>query len=416
MEHYVIVGYSAAGLGGAETIRKAARHDRVTVVSAEAYPSYSRVLLSHYLEDEVGEDGLYWRGRRVGEQLGLTERLGTRAVGLDCQARRLILADGEELAYTKLLLATGAQPQRSEAPGSSLQGVYTLRTLDEARVIKSAMAAGARRAVVVGGGLVALKTACALRARGLWVTVAVASPRILSRNLDGEGAALVQRHLEEHGLRFRLGVEVEAFLGDSGGRVRAAVLTDGATVPGELVVVGKGVRPAVELAVAGGLKVRRGILVGETMETSVSGVYAAGDVCETCDPVTGEYGIHALWPNAVAQGRVAGANMAGAARRYPGGPAMNSVVLAGLPVIAAGAVQGDGPGDEVFTDRSPADRIYKRLVLREGRLVGLALVGEIAAAGVLIGLLRTGAGVERLGARLLDDGLAYPDLYGAVNL
>jgi NAD(P)H-nitrite reductase large subunit len=409
MERYVIVGQSAAGLSAAEAIRTVDGGGDITLVSDEPGPGYSRVLLSHYLEGEIGEDELYWRGRDLAERLGARTRLGVKAVGLDPEGRRLTLADGEELTYTKLLLATGARPQGVEAPGCGLQGIYTLRTLAEARAIRAA-AERAGRALVVGGGLVALKAACALQRLGVQVTLAVSSAHLLSRNLDREGAALVQRHLEEHGLRVLLNEAVEGFEGDSAGRVRAAGLTGGRLVPCELVVTGKGVLPNVELARAAGLLVRRGIVVGPTMEASPPGIYAAGDVAEGFDPVREEYAVNAIWPSAVAQGKAAGRNMAGLVRRFPGMPGMNSVVFAGLPLITAGAVREEGPGCEVFTQSSPAERIYKKLVVRDGRVVGLCLIGDVAGAGLIIGLMKAGTSVERIKGRLLDDGLVYPRL------
>lgn len=411
MAQYVIVGHGAAGLSAAEAIRRVDREGALTMLTDEPVPSYSRVLLSYYLEDEVGEEELYWRGADVHERLGIELRLGMRAIALDPEARRLTLADGEELAYTKLLLATGARPERVEVPGSGLPGVLTLRTLAEASQIRTA-ATRTRQALVVGGGLVALKAACALRKRGLDVTLVVSSPRILSRNLDRAGAALVQHHLEEHGLRFLLDESVQAFEGGVSGGVRAAVLRSGRVLPCGLVVVGKGVQPNTELARDAGLTVRRGVVVDASLETSHPGIYAAGDVAEGFDPVREEFRVNAIWPSAVAQGRTAGLNMAGLARRFPGLPGMNSVVLAGLPLITAGSVPDEESGGEVFTQFSPEERIYKKLVLRGGRVVGLSMVGEVASAGLVIGLLRAGTDVDRMKAHLLADGLVYPRVRG----
>lgn len=409
MERHVIVGHGAAGVSAAEAIRKADPQAAVTMVSEEPVPSYSRVLLSYYLEGEVGEEELHWRGADIAARLGVELRLGKRAVALDPPARTLTLADGEELAYTKLLLATGARPQTAEVPGSGLAGIHTFRTLADARALRRG-AEEAGRALVVGGGLVALKAACALRSLGLPVTLAVGSPQILSRNLDREGAALVRRHLEEQGLKFLTDETVAAFTGDRDGRVCAAVLQSGREFPCGLVVVGKGVQPQAELARGAGLEVRRGVVVGPSMETSHAGIYAAGDVAEGFDPLRGQYAVNAIWPSAVAQGRAAGRAMAGAGGGFCGLPPMNSVVFAGLPVIAAGVVEPEDPGCEVFTRLSPGDGTAKRVVLRDGRVVGLALVGDVATAGLLIGLMRAGTAVNRLKAHLLDDGLVHTRL------
>lgn len=415
MNHYVIVGNSAAGLTAAETIRKVDHPGRVTVVSDEPFPSYSRVLTSYYLAGEVKEEDLFWRGTDIYERLGVEPRLGVRASGLNPEAHRLTLENGEELNYTKLLLATGARPQLPDISGINLRGIHTLRTLGDAQAIRKA-ALSAEKAVVVGGGLIALKAAGALQKLGLQVTMVVSSLQILSQNLDFEAAEIVQRHLEESGLRIELNSEVMGFERDSHGKVTGVVLASGRMLPCNVVIVGKGVQPNVELARCAGLQSARGITVNERLETSHADIYAAGDVCEVFDPIRRSYAVNAIWPNAVVQGRVAGLNMAGLVRTYSGGASMNSVVLAGLPVITAGMVRADSPEFEAYTQVSLAERMYKKLVVRDGKVVGLIFVGEIATAGIVLGLMGAGANVDNVKEHLLDDGFVCPRLYGAVGL
>ncbi len=239
----------------------------------------------------------------------------------------------------------------------------------------------------MGGGLVSLKTAYGLLERGLQVTVVVSSSSILSQVMDGVAAGLLQRHLEEHGMRFYLGHDVAEVEVSATGEVTGVVLTGGTRLPAHLVVVGKGVMPNIDFLRGTPVAVNRGILVNQYLESSVPGVYAAGDVAESYDLLRREPAINAIWPNAAAQGESAGYNMAGERRPYRGSIAMNSASFYGLSAITAGLNRVDGHGYEGYAWKDAARNNYRKLVFAGDRLVGFTMVGDTRRAGTLTSLI-----------------------------
>ncbi|WP_206811085.1 NAD(P)/FAD-dependent oxidoreductase [Paradesulfitobacterium ferrireducens] len=379
---YIVVGNSAAGLFAAEAIREQDSGAEITVLTADSYPSYSRCLTTYYLAGDIPEEGLFLRSAETLEALHLNIRYGCTVTGLDPTERVILTAAGERVPYDKCLIATGASAVPLDVPGSTLPGVFTLRNLEDAQRIKARLAPG-RRAVIIGGGLVSLKSAYALLKQGLKVSLIVSSGQILSQMLNEEAAKLIQEHLERHGLeivlhqdvaeiqesgfrneslRWRLspfGQTQDKFFGRTeqesgekiwenliaeneikgGSRIEAVRLRNGKLLPADLVIVGKGVRPNIQPFLDSGLATRQGILVNERLETNLPDVYAAGDVAEAWDRLHQTQRLNPIWPNATMQGRIAGANMAGLHLTYPGAMGMNSVDFFGLRTISAGIVR-----------------------------------------------------------------------------
>lgn len=394
---YVIIGNSAAGISAAETIRRLDKSGRITVISDEGFPVYSRCLLPHLIAGERSEEELLLRPEDFYEAQGIEALLGRRVVSIEPEAKRIVLADGEELTYDQLLLAVGGSPLIPEIEGIDREGVFGLRTIEDARRIIAA-SREAERAVVIGGGLIGLRAAFALHKRGLAVTAIEMLPRVLPQQLDGAASRILSQAIVAYGVELILGQTVQEIVGRDG-RVEGVLLADGRRVDCRLVVVAVGVRPNIELARAAGSATERGVLVDERMRTSVADIYAAGDVAETFDVVTGERTLSALWPSAVEQGRLAGYNMAGVAREYEGALGLlNAVEFAGIPVISVGVIAPRDDGYEVLaTQRGD---VYRKLVLRGNRLVGALLLGEIERAGVYTALIRQKADVGKLKDRL----------------
>lgn len=419
----IIVGNSAAGVAAVESLRAASPEAEITLVAEEDGPAYSRVLTSHYLAGQVPARQLYLVGEDFYRTQAVDIRFGRRAVRLMARENEVALDDGTVLAFDRLLIATGASPQRLTIPGNDLPGVFTLRTRADAEAIRGRAdeaqteGRGAGRAVVVGGGLVAFKAAEALHARGLAVTMVVSSRRVLSQMLDPVTAGLVRRHLEGLGIALLLGENVVEIRG--AGRAELVTTDRGRDLPCDLVVVGKGVRPNVEWLLDSGVDVHRGVVVDDFLRTSRPGVWAAGDVAEAWDVAREEKRVNALWGNAVEQGRIAGRNMgsaSGEALPYPGSLSENSLHWDDLSVIAAGEV--DPPADDPryrVLDRRDGDRFYRRLVFREGRLVGAALYGDVRGAGILRSLILSGEAQpplsEAQAAELLAPSLNYGRVY-----
>ncbi len=403
--HLVIIGNGAAGITAARTARELLPSARVTVISDEPGPAYARCLIPEVLAGDRDPRSISFVPPGFYREHRISLLSGRLVVSLDAVGRRLTLEDGETISYDRLLVATGASPVLPDWPGADLPGVFTLRTVAQAATAGEA----ARRcasAVVAGGGLVSLKAAWALKRCGVAeVTVVVKSPHLLVRQLDEQGAALVQRELSRAGIKFLFGLDLAAITGGAGGR-RQVELEDGRTLPAGLVLVGKGVRPNVQLVRRAGGRVGQGITVNERLETTLPGVYAAGDCVEVQDLLTGAKTNSALWTLAVEQGRIAGCNMAGRPRRYsPPLTRLYAAQFGSVPFVSVGDVRGDGE-----TAAFQKDRVYRKLCFREDRLVGFIMVGWVERAGIYTALVRRGRPLGRLKQKLLDGTVSAADL------
>lgn len=401
--HHVIVGLGAAGFHAARAIRHYREKDRVTILSGEPRPFYRRVLTSYLVAGRVSEEHLHVDAKDFYQGDGLQVYLGETAVALDLKNGRVTTGRGEALPFDRLLLATGATPQGLPVPGENRPGVFCLRTLKDAQAIGQRLSPG-MRALVVGGGMVGIKSAEALRHRGLDVTVVVSSPRVLSQALDEEAAALVERVLRAMGIRIITGEDVISWEGE--GTLTGAGLRSGKSVPCDLAIVGKGVTPNVDLARAAGLETGRGIRVDARQRTSSPGVFAAGDCAETLDRVWGTPRVNALWTEAVAQGSVAGANMAGREIHYPGSVGVNSLTIGDFGVISGG--MGNAPKGEfqVMTARGPWG--YRKVVQKGDLLTGIIAAGPVNGVGCLVNRLGRSVSREQVEAFLEGRGTWHP--------
>lgn len=406
----MIVGNSAAGTAAAETIRQIDPGGAITIISEENCPAYSRPLTTHLIAGELTEKELFYRPADFYETNGIELILGQQVVAIFPGEKKVRLQNGHDIPYDRLLLATGAEPTRPAWPGS--EHAFTIRTLEDARAI---MNSGARTAVVLGGGLAGLKVAEALNRRGLRVHTVVKSPHLLSRQLDSQGAAILEEAAREQGLDLIFNqdaTEIKA----TGGRVEAVILEDGRQLTADLVIAAKGVRPRTELLREAGGRVGQGILVDDHLETSIPHVYAAGDVAEVWDTITGRRLVSAVWPSAVEQGKIAGSNMAGEKRVY-GGTLMpfNAGELFGVPLVSLGLTVPPPEGYQVLSDYRPEERKYRKIVLKGDIVVGAILVGEIDRAGVLTTLMRQkialGEQKKRLSRRALEHSILLGSLF-----
>lgn len=420
-KRYVIVGGGAAGVHAAETIR---RHDpagKIVLLTEEAYPPYSRPLLTELIAGRLGPAELRMRPDDHWTSLGVDLRLGARVVEVDTGRRRVVLASRDSLPYDALLVATGAHPVVPRALAGS-PAVTTLHSLADAQRVTGAARAG-RSIVIVGAGVLGVKLACALREAGTVTTLVEALPQPLAGVADGEAALMVTERLAAAGIRVRCGVAVEKVAGGEAGRAPSLLpqsvtleFSDGSGLKAGLVVACTGVTPAADL-VREVVGVGRGVIVDETMRTNVDGVYAAGDVTEGPDVATGGPAVIAIWPHACAQGRVAGSNMAGRAAAFPGALRRNVVDVLGLPLASMGVVSPPAsPGWSVLAGRTA--RGYVKVVLSEGVPVGAVVAGDMELSGRLQACLRKGdpaACVQvarRLGwhgPRLSTDTLAFEE-------
>ncbi len=315
LEHVVVAGASLAGLHAVEQLRKNGYEGRLTLVGAEPHLPYNRPPLSKgVLDGTVDPDSVRFRPAPHFEQLGVDLLLGQPATALDCTHREITLDDGHRIRFDGLIIATGATPRDITVPGRKLDGIHLLRTLDDARVIRSALQSGPR-VVIVGAGVIGVEVASSARALGLDVTIVETQSRPMLRAAGPLIGVVMARLHEAHGARFRYGVQVQAFEG--AGRVERVRLSDGSCLPADLVVLGTGADPAVEWLRSSGLNLRNGIVCDQNLRAGPPHVYAAGDVACCEHPF---YGAHARlenWSSAVEQGGLAARNLLAGSSAQP---------------------------------------------------------------------------------------------------
>ncbi|NLE43961.1 MAG: NAD(P)/FAD-dependent oxidoreductase [Chloroflexi bacterium] len=363
---HVIAGSGVAGVTAAQAIKRADPDATVHLFSAERHPYYRRPQLWELIAGRIATEDVFFRPVSWYGQQGIALNLGLPVAAVRPDTHEVSLSDGEVLTYDRLLIATGAQVYVPPCLGIDQEGVFTLRTLDDALAIK-AYAKTVSTGIVVGGGLLGLETARALQAAGLDMTVVEVFPYLLPRQLDTEGAGVLQSILEEQKLHVVTGAVTEAVIGN--GRAAGIRMQDGRTISGELVLFSAGIRSDAALAVSAGLTVNRGIVVDDTLRSSHADVYAAGDAAEF------EGTVYGIIPAAIEQARVAAANMVREeAARYHGTLPSTTLKIGEAEVTSLGECTVDS-ADTIalrFIDL-PAHR-YRKLVLRDKLPVGAILL------------------------------------------
>lgn len=404
----VMIGNGMAGVRVLEELLKIAPdlHD-ITVFGAEPHPNYNRIMLSPVLAGEQTLDQIVLNPLSWYERHGITLHLGTTVTTID-RARRQVIAtraDGTTVSarYDRLILATGSTPFIPPVPGHRLEGVIAYRHIADTETMIEA-ARTRRHAVVVGGGLLGLEAANGLKLRGMEVTVVHLGAWLLDRQLDPTAGRLLQQALEARGLRFALQAQTEALLGDAedgqAGRVRALRLKDGREIAADLVVMAAGIRPNTALARAAGLLCdhdgRGGIRVGDTMQTVTDArIWAVGE-CASHRGIA--YGLVAPLYE---QARVLAAHLGETGvGRYTGSQTATRLKVTGIDLFSAGDFMGDDDSEQILLS-DPVDGVYRKLVLREGRLVGACLYGDTSDGSWYFDLIREGATLGELREQLM---------------
>jgi NADPH-dependent 2,4-dienoyl-CoA reductase/sulfur reductase-like enzyme len=401
----VIIGAGPAGVTVAENLRRLDPDVHVTLLSGEPYPPYSPPAMADHFSTGR-EETLFWKGQDVHRRWGVDYLEGSVVASVRPEHREILLEDGSDIPYDRLVIASGS---RLFAPleGCDLPGVYNFKSLSAARALVDRVRTGeARTALIVGAGFIGVEVALLLSDLGVEVTVLEALDRVMPEMLDPETAAIVLDELKRRNVRVRPDTRARSFQG--GRTVEGLELESGELVQAHVYVAATGVKPNVEFLEDSGIDTHWGIRVDDHMRTSVRDVYAAGDVAETRDRMTGERYVHAIFPNAVAQGEVVAENLLGYDAAYPGSESMNSLKHLGIPVVAVGAADGE---EEL---RWRHGKALRKVFLTDGRIVGFRLTGDIRAAGVYRSLMLRAADVTPFRSILVDPRFSVGDLVLAV--
>ncbi|MBR0568822.1 NAD(P)/FAD-dependent oxidoreductase [Azoarcus sp. L1K30] len=414
MKH-LILGNGPAGVVAAETLRRAAPQDEIVLVGNEDSPPYSRMAIPYLLEENIDEKGT-WLRKQPGhfEQLRIRELRG-RAVALDTEKQRMLFFDGHFEDYDRMLIATGSHPVRPPIPGVDLPEVQTCWTLEDARAIAQHAQPGAR-VLQLGAGFIGCIIMEALAKRGVALTVVEMGDRMVPRMMTPKAGGMIKSWVESKGVKVVTSAGVSRI--DRGTDAPLTVtLSTGDKLDCELVIVAAGVAPNVAFLEGTGVHVAKGVLVDDRLETSVKGIFAAGDVAEAPDLFTGAHLVAAIQPNAADQARVAALNMAGRNTRLNGVLAINVLDTLGLISTSFGQWWGEKAeaGGEGVEHVDEARSRYLSLQFKGDVMIGATSIGLTEHVGALRGLIH---GQVKLGpwkARLLAAPLQFVDAYVATS-
>jgi NADPH-dependent 2,4-dienoyl-CoA reductase/sulfur reductase-like enzyme len=396
MTHHVILGAGPAGVIAAETIRKHAPQDTITLVGDEAEPPYSRMAIPYLLMGNIDEAGTYLRKTPSHFADLKINQLFAQAVSVDVAIKKIALSTGENLSYDRLLIATGSRPARPPIPGIDSDGVHPCWTLDDARKIMALARPGAR-VLQMGAGFIGCIIMEALKQRGVQLSVVEMGDRMVPRMMGPVAGGMIRDWCESQGVQVFTGTRVEAIEPGAPLKVR---LSSGQTVEADLVISATGVRPNIGFLEHSGITCLQGVLTDEHLQTSAPGVYAAGDCAEAFDKVSGTTIVSAIQPNAAEQARVAALNMVGQTTELRGVTQINVLDTLGLISTSFGnwqGVPGSEQGEHVeLTDTQAGGGQGRHLSLqfKNDVLVGCNSVGWTEHVGVMRGLVE---GAVRLG-------------------
>jgi nitrite reductase (NADH) large subunit len=392
----VLVGNGMAGVRTLEElIRIAPDLYDITVFGAEPHPNYNRILLSPVLAGEQTLDEIVLNPLSWYEQHGIRLHLGKEVVDVDRRRRIVRAADGTDADYDRLLLATGSNPFILPVPGKDLDGVIAYRDIADTHAMIEA-ASRYKHAVVIGGGLLGLEAANGLMLRGMQVTVVHLMPSLMERQLDDAAAKLLQKSLADRGLKFLMGAQTQALIGGKDGRVMAVQFKDGSEIPADLVVMAAGIRPNTQLAEKIGIHCNRGIVVTDTMQTITDPrVYSVGE-CASHRGIA--YGLVAPL---FEQGKVCATHLAQfGIGRYTGSQVSTKLKVTGIDLFSAGNFTGGQDCEEIVMS-DPYAGVYKKLVIRDDKLVGACLYGDTIDGAWYFKLLREGRSISDIRDKLM---------------
>ncbi len=402
---YVILGNGYAALAALKSIRSVDSSSSIVIVSAEKELSYAPRAIHNYITGEKPRAFLYLKTADFYHDQRVETHFGDKAISIDPRNRKVNLESGKALEYDHLLIATGSNVSIPPIPGIRKKNVTTFKTIADADEILSMIAMGAKRAVIIGAGPIGLMACNALVTRSVEVTFVEVAKSILPRMLDPEMAGIIQRHLEKKGVRFFLAAQVEQILGrDEDDSIVGGVVVGNRRIDADMIVVATGVGPNIPFMEGIGIEKDRGILVSEKMETSIPGIYAAGDVVEYFD-IFGRRNVVPLVVNATRQGETAGLNMTGFDGKCMPSMIFNAVEALGITAFSVGSIEG-----EESSVLEGNGRIIK-LSLEKSKVVGVQTIGKFDGIGTFFDIFNKGFALSELSLDIIATrGFSYADI------
>ncbi|MDU4698479.1 MAG: nitrite reductase large subunit NirB [Paenibacillus sp.] len=381
-EKLVVIGNGMAGISAVEQILKLTTKFDITVFGSEPHPNYNRIMLSYVLEGSKTMDDIVLNDLNWYHDNGITLHMGTTVERIDSEAKEVVAEGGQRIPYDKVLIATGSTSFILPIPGSDKEGVVGFRDIADCEQMLEA-AKTCKKAAVIGGGLLGLEAAKGLVQLGMDVTVVHLMEDLMERQLDHQAAGMLKAELERQGIKFKMGAQTTELLGDR--RVSGLRFADGTELEAEFVVMAVGIKPNVAVAKASGMEVNRGIVVNDYMQTSLEGVYSVGECTE-------HRGIcYGLVAPLFEQGIVMAKHISGVdTAPYEGSVVSTKLKISGVDVFSTGEFI-DGPEHTVIASKDDWKRTYKKILLKDGKLVGSVLFGDISDSAELQKLIKQGA-------------------------
>jgi len=384
---HLIIGNCIAATSAANHLRLLAPQDKITILSDESVPAYSRCLITYYLAGDVSRDHLLSHSKKWYSERNIDLHLKTRAIKVDPKKKKVKTESGKSFSYDKLLVATGARPIFFPTIAYDPKGIIGMRTYDDAKNLLK-WSSPNKKALVVGAGFVGLKTAYGLIKRRVNVRIVELLPTVLGRMADDEASRRVAGKFASHDL-IDITLKASVVRAEYDGKYYRAHLSNGEELVVDFIVMSVGVRPNVEMLQDTDVEINRAIIVDENQRTYNPDIFAAGDVCLSREIVSGQLINNAIWPVAAAQGRVAAMNMLGLNASFDGNILQNSVDFFGMWITALGDVQASGDGIEFKTYST--EKVYQKLIFNNEQLVGFMATGNVDFSGVLQSLIKENA-------------------------
>jgi len=395
---HVIIGCGTAALAALKQMRKKNAEDDIKLVTMEPHLPYSPTSLPYLISGKIKESEISMVMEDFFDRMKAVWIRGKRVERLDAEKREILYDSHERESYDSLLIATGSEPLFPSIPGLNNEQVLQLRTLDHARELMARMK-GSQTAIILGAGLIGMHVAECLAEHGIRVQVVEMLPHILPAYFDRDASGMIQRVLEKHGVTFFTGRRATEVAWKK--RSVEVLLENGERLRADLLLVATGVKPRTSFLNGSGIKINDGILVDSEMRTSLQHIFAAGDVASAKSFLTGEHGLNPILPNAAEQGKIAGSNMMGEKKEYEGWLPMNTFNFFGHRAVSVGK-SAPAEGDEVVLKEDDGAEAYKKIICRDGRLLGATFIGTDVDAGVFQYLIRKRVEIGLYKERLIE--------------